>query len=154
MTEAKKFPIQYFELSDIEIIHSIISEKFKGVGEPIPSFELAKKDKLDALINAPKRSFFGIDAYPTIYHKAAIIFYLINKDQIFANGNKRMSTACLIIFLAINGKDLNIDPDELTSKALEISQTEAGNFQQIKVELVKWIHENTKDKQEENENTM
>jgi death-on-curing protein len=151
MTKAKKLRIQYFELSDIKIIHSIISEKFREAGEPIPLFELAKKDKLDALVNGPKHSFVGFDAYPTLYEKAAIIFYSINKDQIFVNGNKRMSTACLVIFLAINNKDLNVNPDELTQKALEISQTNAEDFQRIKVGLVNWIQENTIDMEQSEE---
>lgn len=142
MTEEKKSSIQYLSKEDIHIIHRILSERFEKAGEPIPAFSLAKQDKIESLIDIPQRKFFGIEVYPTVYDKAAIIFYSINKDQIFANGNKRMSTACLAIFLLINGKSLTVSPDELTKKALELAKTDALDFQNVKIDLAIWLEQN------------
>jgi death-on-curing protein len=145
MTEERKSSIQYLTKEDIELIHSILSEKFESEGEPIPSFRLADTKKIEVLVNAPQRSFFGAEAYPTIFHKAAILFYSVNKGQIFPNGNKRMSTVCLLVFLALNGKSLDVEPDELTKKALELAKTESGKFQEVKEELVQWLKSHSKD---------
>jgi prophage maintenance system killer protein len=57
----------------------------------------------------------------------------------FLNGNKRMSTLCLLVFLSINEKILNVTTDELTAKALWLSKTSSLDFPVIKVELADWI---------------
>lgn len=145
MTEEKKYLTKYLTKEDIQIIHNLLSEKFEEVGEPIPAFSFAKQNKVESLVDLPKRSFFGIDAYPTLFDKAAIIFYSINKDQIFANGNKRMSTACLAVFLIINGRALNVSPDDLTRKALELAKTDSLEFQTVKQNLCDWLQNNTID---------
>lgn len=57
---------------------------------------------LDSAINRPKQSVFGMDAYPTIYEKAAALFESIAKNHAFHNANKRTALASLIVFLKIN----------------------------------------------------
>ncbi len=52
--------------------------------------------------------------------------------------------ACLSIFLIINGRQLTASPDELTEKALWLAETTPHeDFDQIKMELIKWIEEKT-----------
>ncbi len=138
MTEEKK-SILYLDREDIEIIHSIISARSQEEGEPIPSFDRANQGDIDALVHTPQRIFDGKELYPTIEEKAAIIFYTVNKRQIFVNGNKRMSTACVLVFLGINKMDLRVPPDELTAKALWLATTDSKDFDKIKVELSEWI---------------
>lgn len=79
--------------------------------------------------------------YPTIEEKAAIIFYTVNKRQIFLNGNKRMSTLCLLVFLGINDMMLSVTEDELTAKALWLANTASLEFPEVKQGLVEWIRE-------------
>ena len=74
------------------------------------------------------------------------MFYKINKGHIFPNGNKRISLACLIIFLESNNMKLNITQDEATNKALEIAQSDSNDFQNVKKELEDWIRKNLKSK--------
>src|SRR3989344_8370263 len=110
MIEERKSPIKYFDRETIEIIHSIVSERWKKDGEPIPPFSTANEDNLDALVKLPQSSYFDEEQYPTLESKAAIIFYTLNKKHLFLNGNKRLSVACLIIFLILNNKNLSEDP--------------------------------------------
>jgi death-on-curing protein len=131
----------YLDREDYERIHARLAAQAEGTGEPIPSFDLAKQADLEALINTPRRSFFGHTAYPAIEDKAAIIFYTINKLQIFLNGNKRMSTLALLVFLDINGRQLDVAPDELTAKALWLAKTASLDFPEVKDELTGWIRE-------------
>lgn len=44
---------------------------------------------LDSAINRPNQSLIGIDAYPTIYEKAAALFESVAKNLAFHNANKR-----------------------------------------------------------------
>ena len=82
------------------------------------------------------------DLYPTIEEKAAILFYTINKRQTFLNGNKRMSTLSLLVFLGINGSTLTVSPDEMTEKALWLANTPSLEFPAIKKNLTSWIRDN------------
>lgn len=140
MTEESESPFLYLDREDLEIIHSLLAKRAESDGEPIPPFNLAKESDLDALMAGPRQHFFGRDAYPTIEEKAAFLFYSINKRQIFLNGNKRMSTLCLIVFLAVNGRTLDVVPDELTAKALWLANTDSLEFPAVKEDLVRWIH--------------
>jgi prophage maintenance system killer protein len=50
-----------------------------------------------------------------------------------------MSTLCLLVFLGINRKELNVSADELTAKALWLANTPSLDFQEIKSGLADWI---------------
>jgi death-on-curing protein len=140
MTEGKPPSFLYFDRAAIEALHAALSSWAVSHGdEPIPPLSHAKAGDIDTLISAPQQRFFGTDAYPTLEEKAAIVFYTVNKRQMFLNGNKRMSTLCLLVFLSINEKILNVTTDELTAKALWLSKTSSLDFPVIKVELADWI---------------
>jgi len=142
MTEAKKPDFLYLNRPTIEHLHASLSAwAIERGDEPIPPFSKARIEQLDSLVEAPRRRFEGRDMYPTLEEKAAIVFYSINKQQIFLNGNKRMSTLCLLVFLAINDKWLQMPPDELTAKALWLANTPSLDFPRIKQELAEWIRE-------------
>jgi death-on-curing protein len=143
MTEGNQF--LYLDREDYKRLHAQLAAWAVEQGEPIPSFGLAKEADLDALIQTPQKHFFGHVAYPTLEDKAAIIFYTINKRQIFLNGNKRMSTLALLVFLTINKRALDIAPDELTKKALWLANTESLEFLAIKDELARWIGEHLRE---------
>ena len=140
MTGQNRLLVNYLEESDLELIHSIVSKHWKEDGEPIPPFTTANKENLDALIKTPKSYYFGFEQYSSLESKAAILFYTLNKKHIFLNGNKRLSVACLIIFLFINGKDLKTEPGEMTAKALELAKTShKHDFATLKKDLESWI---------------
>jgi death-on-curing protein len=144
MTEEKP-SVRYLNREGVERIHAALSKWADRQGEPIPSFALAKEGDIDALVAAPRHMFYGQEAYPTLAEKAAIVFYTVNKRQIFLNGNKRMSTLCLLVFLGLNGKDLGVTPDELTAKALWLANTSSLDFPAIKAELTEWIGSHLRD---------
>jgi death-on-curing protein len=146
MTGENGSSILYLDREDYEALHAKLAAWADDKGEePIPPFKLSKEADLESLINAPRGNFFGYVTYPSLEEKAAIIFYSINKNQIFLNGNKRMSTLALNVFLQINGKKLDLQADELTLKALELSKTASLDFPKIKEDLVKWVRDHVCD---------
>lgn len=146
MTEDKTKAIIYLDRTDFEQVHSMLAEAFKEDGEPIPPFSSASEHDIDACIKAPQSEYFGEEQYPTLASKSAILFYTLNKKHLFPNGNKRISVACLIIFLFLNDKEIKVGPDALTEKALWLAQTTQGHsFEDIKNELENWIEAHIND---------
>ena len=62
-------------------------------------FALERDSGLKKIIGAIYQSFDGNDLYPTIEEKAANFLYLIIKDHIFIDGNKRIGATLFIYFL-------------------------------------------------------
>ena len=65
-------------------------------------FALERNEGLKAIIGTIYQSFDGKDLYPTIEEKAANFLYLITKNHIFIDGNKRIAATLFIYFLEFN----------------------------------------------------
>lgn len=143
MTGEKKSQrqIRYLGVKDIETIYSVLFERFEEIGEPIPHFSQVNKGEIENLVVIPQTKYGGSEQYPTIEAKAAILFYKVNKGHIFPNGNKRISLACLFVFLGINGYQLDITQDEATAKALGVAKSNPQDFQEVKADIEAWIKE-------------
>ena len=82
----------------------------------------------------------GQDIYKSIEEKAANFFYLIVKNHVFADGNKRIAATLFIYFLNFYGilyKDNNqvIDNNTLTALTLLIAESNPKQ-KEIIVDLV------------------
>lgn len=65
-------------------------------------FGKEKDGGFDSSINLIRQSFNDHEIYPTIEEKAAMLLYLIVKNHAFVDGNKRIATACFLLFLQSN----------------------------------------------------
>src|SRR3989338_10123656 len=147
MIEAKKSqPIRHLAKEDIATIYIELFDRFNEIGEQIPPFKQVNKKEIENLSIIPQTKHFGEEQYPTIESKAAILFYKINKGHIFPNANKRISLACLFVFLEINNKQLEITANEATDKAIEIANSDSRDFENTKEELELWIKTNLREK--------
>ena len=63
-------------------------------------FALERDKGLKKIIGSIYQSFDGNDLYPTIEEKAANFLYLIIKDHVFIDGNKRIGATMFIYFLS------------------------------------------------------
>jgi death-on-curing family protein len=93
--------------------------------EPIPPFDTRFPDKLESCLAVPKQSFGDRLLYPTLIDQAAILFYLLNKDHPFVNGNKRIALTTLLVFLYLNGKWLSSEIDGLYAFAVSVAASDA-----------------------------
>ena len=97
---------------------------------------------MDAALNLPRQTFDGKELYPTIIDKAAILFYAINKNHAFRNGNKRISAASLMVFLFINDKWLDAGKTEIVEKTLYVAKSgEPGTpkKEEVMEDIKRWI---------------
>lgn len=137
--------IEHLSFNDIRIMYEVLFERFREIGEPIPPWEHVNKRNVEHLAELPAMSLFGDEIYPTLESKAAEMMYKINKGHIFPNGNKRMSVACVFLFLLLNGKILNVSPDDARDKALNLAQSDAQDFELVKKDLRQWIVDHIED---------
>ena len=54
---------------------------------------------LESALEAPFQTFDGKDLYPSIQEKVANLLYMIIKNHIFIDGNKRIAATLFIYFL-------------------------------------------------------
>lgn len=94
--------------------------------EPMPDFASHDRNKLESSLDTIKQGFNGEELYPSLTHKAAMVFYLITKNHAFENGNKRMAVCILLFFLLKNHKWLHVDPRKLYDIAVLVASSKAA----------------------------
>ena len=89
---------------------------------------------LESALNSPFQSFAGDDIYPSLQHKAARLCFGIVKNHPFLDGNKRIGAHAMLVFLAVNGIDLDYTQKELTDTILALAAGDIGSD-----DLFQWV---------------
>ena len=94
---------------------------------------------LDSALENPFQSFGGDELYPTIQAKAARLGYGLIKNHCMIDGNKRIGTHAMLVFLVLNGIELKYTQKELYETILDIA---AGKIEYE--DLLQWVldHQN------------
>lgn len=79
---------------------------------------------LESALEAPFQAFGDTDAYPSLQQKAARLGYGLIKNHPFADGNKRIGTHVMLVFLALNGVELSYSQKELSDIILAVAAGE------------------------------
>ena len=114
-------------ISEVEYIAFSLAQKMMEYGEPIPPFETRYPDKLESCLQTPFQTFNNKGLYKTFEDKAAMLFYLMNKNHPFQNGNKRVAVVTLYYFLISNGRNLKVNNIRLYEFAKEVAGSEASD---------------------------
>ena len=85
-------------------------------------FALERNNGLESIINTIYQTFDNNELYPSIEEKASNLLYLIIKNHIFIDGNKRIAATLFIYFLSIHNK-LYIDNNTLVAITLLIAES-------------------------------
>ena len=91
---------------------------------------------LESAIETPFQSFDGEELYPSIQDKAARLCYGLVKNHAMVDGNKRIGTHAMLVFLELNGIQLQYTQVELYTIILDIVADRTG-----REELLQWIIE-------------
>ena len=91
---------------------------------------------LESALETPFQSFGGDELYPTIQAKAARLGYGLIKNHSMVDGNKRIGTHAMLVFLALNGIELKYTQKELYEMILDVA---AGT--QDYEDLLQWVLE-------------
>ena len=104
--------------SQILLIHDqLISETGGSSG-------LRDEGMLDSALNAPFQTFGVEDVYPSLQKKAARLCFGLVKNHPFVDGNKRIGAHAMLVFLALNGIELQHTQSELSDVILQLAAGE------------------------------
>lgn len=102
--------------------------------------ELRDEGLLESAINTPFQTFADVELYPTLLEKAAHLGFGLIKNHAFVDGNKRIGTHAMLVFLALNGIEVFYDDAELINLILGIA---AGDISVN--ELLEWLQNHIAD---------
>ena len=104
------------EKPDVKKLYSII-EAFKTYlasrGENVANFGVPNNGHLEQVVHGLYQTGYGKELYPGLEIKAAHLFYLLIKDHIFVDGNKRIASFLFLWFIDNHGM-LAASQDERT----------------------------------------
>ena len=98
---------------------------------------LLNPGSLEWVLEAIQYPLFGVDRYPTLVEKAALLAWTIVAGHIFYDGNKRTGMSTLKTFLRANSYDIEASDDELIQVALGIAG--GGEEDYSLGEFTQWI---------------
>lgn len=91
------------------------------IAESGGSPEIRDEGLLDSAINAPFQSFGGSELYPSLLEKAASLGFGLIKNHPFVDGNKRIGTHTMLVFLELNHQELQYTDEELIDLILGVA---------------------------------
>jgi death on curing protein len=108
--------MEYLTLDDILEIREQVSAAASD------RFEVMSANGLLSALASPRRSAFGAEAFATLPEKAGALVFSLIQNHPFWDGNKRIATAALRLFIERNGAGLAADPQELKAFTTTIAK--------------------------------
>lgn len=94
---------------------------------------------LDSALQTPFQAFGGEELYPSVPQKAARLCYGLIQNHAFYDGNKRIGVYVMLVFLELNGMEIDCVDEELVALGLGVA---SGEMQDK--DIVLWILSHTK----------
>ena len=76
---------------------------------------------LESALESPFQSYGGEELYPSIQAKAARLCYGLVKNHATIDGNKRLGCHAMLVFLALNGYEMEYTQEELSDLILDVA---------------------------------
>ncbi len=89
---------------------------------------------LDSALANPFQYFGDEELYPSVQAKAAQLCFGIVKNHPMIDGNKRLGTHVMLVFLALNGYELSYTQIELSNIILDLASGKIGMQ-----DILQWI---------------
>ena len=112
----------------ILMLHSLLVAQSGGMDG------LRDEGLLESAVNTPLQTFGGQGLYPTVLEKAARLGYGLIHNHPFIDGNKRIGTHAMLVFLDINNITLSYEDDDLISAILRAASGDMDDS-----ELLEWL---------------
>jgi death-on-curing protein len=106
------------------------------VAESGGSSEIRDEGLLDSALNTPFQTFSGTELYPTVLEKAARLGYGLIKNHPFVDGNKRIGTHVMLVFLMLNHFEVEYNDNDLVQLILGVASGEIDDRQ-----LLVWLQQ-------------
>ena len=133
--------VGYLDLADFLAISELVLNQ--------PADDIARISRLElaeSALHAPAASFAGVEFYPDLATKAAVLCTRIVKNHPLLDGNKRVGFVCMIEFCLRNGLTWTPPPgdDDGEASAQVILELAAGPGDEAAVAALRdWIRDRT-----------
>ena len=127
------------EKEHIYMIHNAAIENFGGESGIFNNTEA----KIESIL-AQQYGYLGVDKYPTVFEKCAMLSYFFVKDHCFRDGNKRVSAYIIQVFLDLNGYELIMTDEELERFILDMASSSKSDIDKYIFRLASIIEINSK----------
>ena len=104
-----------------------LAEQVTGVSASTLS-RSGRIDLADSALHAPMASFGGVDFYPDIVDKAAVLCWRLARNHPLPDGNKRAAWAALVVFIDLNGGAWDPDPPDVDDAEQAMLAVAAGRI--------------------------
>ena len=111
-------------------LHSQLISDFGG------SAAIRDDSLLDSAIKTPFQTYNGKELYPTLLGKASRLCFGLVKNHSFVDGNKRIGTHAMLVFLAINGVELEYSDTELITLIMPVASGEQSD-----ADILHWLQQ-------------
>jgi death-on-curing protein len=105
-----------------------------------PAQEIAREAALgraESALSAPFASYEGLELYPLLHEKAAVLGHRLVCHRPLRDGNKRVALVCLIVFVERNGARWIPPPGGQDEIAATIERLTMGQLSER--ELASWL---------------
>ena len=127
----------YLTVDEILNLHCII-KKYFGINTTSGKID---RNKIQSIIDKPRRVIAGQEIYTTIYKKAACILEAFCREHIFADGNKRTAVLAMFTFLTFNNYNIAL-PLSTVKYTVEVTRHLEQKPEEIDAlinDISKWI---------------
>ena len=107
----------------------LIAEAVTGI-DALVLARTSRLELLDSALQAPLAGFGDLDIHPTLLEKAAVLCVRIAKNHPLLDGNKRLAWMAMVIFLDLNGVELNVEDDDAVETMLLVA---SGKLDELKL---------------------
>lgn len=120
--------MKYLTREQVMKLHQVLIEKSGG------SLGIRDEGMLDSALKTPLQTFDKRELFPTILDKATRLAFGLIKNHPFIDGNKRIGTHAMLIFLALNNIMLSYKDEELIDIIFKVASDRADEN-----DLYNWI---------------
>ncbi|MFZ5365110.1 MAG: type II toxin-antitoxin system death-on-curing family toxin [Patescibacteria group bacterium] len=129
-------------IAEVKYLSFKLAKESMSFNEPIPDFSTRFPEVLESCLITPFQTFQKKSMYRGQIKKAAVLFYLMVKNHPFQNGNKRIATTTLLVFLYMNNKWLKVDSRELYNFAVWVAESPASLKDEVVLAVEKFVKKN------------
>ena len=122
-----------FDKEKVLLLHQLIAQESGG------SVGLRDINLLESALENAFATFDGKDLYPSKEEKGARLGFSLVSNHAFVDGNKRIGLHVMVLFLAMNGIELECTKDELVKLGFSIAD---GSVKYEK--LLDWVKKHKK----------
>lgn len=120
-------------VNQIMLLHKHLWEETGG------TYGLRDQGLLESALFAPFQGFGSEEIYPSLQQKAARLAFGLVTNHPFLDGNKRIAAHAMLVFLELNGIELEYEQEELSALILSVAAGEYGY-----PEILQWLLEHEK----------